>query len=111
MATIIYPVAAHWVWNTQGWMFQNGLIDLAGSGVVHVIGGFAGFANLVLIGKRYGRVYYSNIFKIKLNNYICIQLIYLSMILQMIKMNSSLIILYMLHWEHLFCGISNSSFL
>ncbi|KAF2312571.1 hypothetical protein GH714_035112 [Hevea brasiliensis] len=46
----VYPVVAHWVWSSNGWLsasssellFGSGAIDFAGSGVVHMLGGIAG---------------------------------------------------------------------
>ena len=38
---VIYPIVTHWVWSGQGWLTDLGFIDFAGSGVVHMVGGFA----------------------------------------------------------------------
>jgi ammonium transporter, Amt family len=69
----VYPVVAHWVWSADGWLsayrkdcstgelaspiFSNtvGLIDLAGSGVVHVTGGGAALVGAIILGPRIGR--------------------------------------------------------
>lgn len=60
----VYPVIAHWAWSVNGWMsafnttnaFLNmGYMDFAGSGVVHMVGGFAGLVGCVLVGPRLGR--------------------------------------------------------
>ncbi|KAL2484901.1 putative ammonium transporter 1 member 5 [Abeliophyllum distichum] len=46
----VYPVVSHWFWSPDGWasafntgdlLFGSGVIDFAGSGVVHMVGGFA----------------------------------------------------------------------
>ena len=44
----VYPVIVHWIWSTNGFLsaksatpiWSTGVIDFAGSGVVHVTGGF-----------------------------------------------------------------------
>ena len=44
----VYPVVVHWVWDGSGFLsafnkdhIMSGVIDFAGSGVVHMTGGFA----------------------------------------------------------------------
>lgn len=51
----IYPVQAHWIWNSDGWLAQMGFIDFAGSTVVHSVGGWAALAAILIIGPRLGR--------------------------------------------------------
>ncbi|KIY98146.1 Ammonium transporter 1 member 2 [Monoraphidium neglectum] len=64
----VYPVVVHWVWSAEGWLSArreaggpilggNGLIDLGGSGVVHVTAGAAALAGAYAIGARQGRFY------------------------------------------------------
>eukprot|EP01125_Pyxidicula_operculata_P019812 TRINITY_DN720_c3_g1_i2.p1 TRINITY_DN720_c3_g1~~TRINITY_DN720_c3_g1_i2.p1 ORF type:complete len:582 (-),score=147.14 TRINITY_DN720_c3_g1_i2:275-2020(-) len=66
MSAFTYPVAAHWVWSNDGWMsshkddesqilLANGLIDWAGSGVVHLVGGTAGAVGAFIVKPRMGR--------------------------------------------------------
>ena len=71
----IYPVVAHWVWG-QGFLSawgampdadgnarplftrtesSNGVIDFAGCGVVHMVGGFCGMVGAIVVGPRTGR--------------------------------------------------------
>ncbi len=63
ISAIIYPVVVHWAWDGNGWLSAfaedpiatNGYIDFAGSGVVHMVGGFAGLMGAILVGPRLGK--------------------------------------------------------
>jgi len=58
---LIYPIFGHWAWaglgtgEFTGWLGQRGFVDLAGSTVVHSIGGWSALAILILIKPRRGR--------------------------------------------------------
>jgi ammonium transporter, Amt family len=59
----VYPVVSHWFWAVDGWasafntspLFKSGVIDFAGSGVVHMVGGIAGLWGALIEGPRIGR--------------------------------------------------------
>ena len=51
---ILYPVGGHWVWG-GGWLAAMGMLDFAGSTVVHSIGGWAGLAGIIILGPRIGK--------------------------------------------------------
>ncbi|KAL0548080.1 hypothetical protein IC582_012521 [Cucumis melo] len=61
----VYPVVSHWFWSPDGWagvmksdghlLFGSGVIDFAGSGVVHMVGGIAGLWGAFIEGPRIGR--------------------------------------------------------
>jgi len=57
----IYPVVVHWVWSAEGWAsaFNENAdapaIDFAGSGVVHMVGGWSGLMGAYVVGPRAGR--------------------------------------------------------
>lgn len=55
MTGLIYPLAGHWVWSTGGWLGGLGMIDFAGSAVIHALGGFAALAAAIFIGPRIGK--------------------------------------------------------
>jgi Amt family ammonium transporter len=59
VSTTIYPLVARWVWG-GGWLaglgrssgFGHGVVDFAGSGVVHLVGGLVALAGAVVVGPR-----------------------------------------------------------
>ncbi len=54
ICALIYPVVGHWIWG-GGWLGGKGMIDFAGSTVVHSVGGWAGLAGALLLGPRLGK--------------------------------------------------------
>ncbi len=52
---LIYPVVTHWVWDSRGWLAELGYSDFAGSGVVHMLGGVAALAGVLVVGPRIGK--------------------------------------------------------
>ena len=54
ISAIIYPVVGHWIWG-GGWLGNLGMIDFAGSTVVHSVGGWAGLAGAIVLGAREGK--------------------------------------------------------
>ncbi|WP_029192148.1 ammonium transporter [Paenibacillus harenae] len=55
MTGIIYPLAGHWVWSGSGFIGKLGMIDFAGSAVIHALGGFSALAAAIFIGPRIGK--------------------------------------------------------
>ncbi len=51
---LIYPIVGHWIWG-GGWLADMGMIDFAGSTVVHSVGGWAGLAGAIMLGPRLGK--------------------------------------------------------
>lgn len=52
---VMYPLAANWVWNPNGWLALRGFNDFAGSAAVHAMGGFAALAAAIVLGPRLGK--------------------------------------------------------
>lgn len=55
ISLVIYPVVGHWIWNSEGWLFKMGMIDFAGSTVVHSVGGWAALVGAAILGPRLGK--------------------------------------------------------
>jgi len=54
ISLIIYPVVGHWIWG-GGWLSKLGMIDFAGSTVVHSVGGWAALMGAAILGPRIGK--------------------------------------------------------
>jgi Amt family ammonium transporter len=62
IAMFIYPLYAHWVWG-GGWLAQlgrnfglgHGVLDFAGSSVIHMLGGVSALAGAIVLGPRMGK--------------------------------------------------------
>ena len=53
----VYCPLCHWVWASDGWLFNagaSGVIDLAGGLVIHVSAGFSALIVALMLGPRYG---------------------------------------------------------
>jgi len=65
LTAFVYPVVAHWEWSGAGWLsafrnngmplFGSGIVDFAGCGAVHMVGGFSGIVGAYIVGPRIGR--------------------------------------------------------
>ncbi len=54
ICAFIYPAVGHWVWG-GGWLSKLGMIDFAGSAVVHSVGGWCALAGAIAVGPRLGK--------------------------------------------------------
>jgi Amt family ammonium transporter len=62
ISMFVYPIYGNWVWG-GGWLSQlganfhlgHGMVDFAGSSVVHLVGGMAALAGAIIIGPRIGK--------------------------------------------------------
>ena len=57
---LIYPIAGGWEWNSDGWLnsasfMPTEFIDLAGSSIVHAVGGWAALVGAYMVGPRLGK--------------------------------------------------------
>jgi len=62
VSMLLYPVYAQWVWGHgwlaglgKSWGLGHGLVDYAGSSVVHMTGGFTGLVGAWMLGPRIGK--------------------------------------------------------
>ncbi len=54
MTGVIYPLQGYWSWG-EGFLYNAGYSDYAGSGIVHLAGASAAVAGVLLLGPRRGR--------------------------------------------------------
>ena len=50
----IYPIVGAWTWG-EGWLYDMGFKDFAGSTIVHSTGGWAALAGALVVGPRIGK--------------------------------------------------------
>ncbi len=55
ICSVTYPIVGHWIWSADGWLYKLGMIDFAGSTVVHAVGGFSALVGAALVGPRIGK--------------------------------------------------------
>jgi len=51
-STLVYDPIAHWVWGTNGWLRNLGVLDFAGGHAVEINSGVSGLVAAIVIGKR-----------------------------------------------------------
>ncbi|WP_419914581.1 ammonium transporter [Candidatus Poriferisodalis sp.] len=54
LTAIIYPIVGAWTWG-EGWLYEQGFQDFAGSTIVHSTGGWAALAGVLVVGPRLGK--------------------------------------------------------
>ena len=55
ISLVVYPIEAGWVWNSQGWLFNLGFHDFAGSAAIHSVGGITALIGAIMVGPRLGK--------------------------------------------------------
>lgn len=52
----MYPIVVSWIWRGKdGWLAARGFTDWSGAGVVHMVGGYAALAAVIILKPRIGR--------------------------------------------------------
>ncbi len=54
LTAVIYPIVGAWHWG-EGWLYELGFKDFAGSTIVHSTGGWAALAGAIIVGPRSGK--------------------------------------------------------
>ena len=55
--TLVYCIPAHWEWASNGFLKTMGVVDIAGSGAVHLVGGTSALVAAIILKPRVGRFY------------------------------------------------------
>ena len=56
LASVVYPLPAHWVWHHQGWLHVKGCRDVGGVIMVHLSSGVGALVGSLLVGPRVERL-------------------------------------------------------
>lgn len=54
ITVLVYPLGGHWIWG-DGFLARLGMVDFAGSTVVHSTGGWAGLVGAAMLAPRTGK--------------------------------------------------------
>jgi ammonium transporter, Amt family len=54
ISLVFYPIVGHWIWG-GGWLAEMGMLDFAGSTVVHSVGGWFALIGAIMLGPRLGK--------------------------------------------------------
>lgn len=55
ISAVVFPISAHWIWNSDGWLSRLGFHDFAGSTTVHFVGGLTALIGAKMLGARIGK--------------------------------------------------------
>ncbi|MDE5854807.1 MAG: ammonium transporter [Ruminococcus sp.] len=67
ISALIYPIEAHWIWNSDGWLYQMGFHDISGSCAIHMVGGISALVGASILGPRIGKFSKGSDGKVKVN--------------------------------------------
>jgi Amt family ammonium transporter len=59
--TFIYCIPAHWIFDSRGWLNKLGVIDFAGAGPVHLLGGTTALIGSYILKPRINKNYETNL--------------------------------------------------
>lgn len=55
ISALVYPIEAHWIWSSDGWLYQLGFHDISGSCAIHMVGGISALVGASILGARIGK--------------------------------------------------------
>ncbi|MCM1357787.1 MAG: adenylate cyclase, partial [Prevotella sp.] len=67
ISALVYPIEAHWIWNSDGWLYKMGFHDISGSCAIHMVGGISALVGSSILGARIGKFTKTSDDKIKVN--------------------------------------------
>ncbi|MDE6665600.1 MAG: ammonium transporter [Ruminococcus sp.] len=67
ISALVYPIEAHWIWNSDGWLYQLGFHDISGSCAIHMVGGISALVGASILGPRIGKFTKTSDGKVKVN--------------------------------------------
>lgn len=67
ISALIYPIEAHWIWSSDGWLYQLGFHDISGSCAIHMVGGISALIGATILGPRIGKFSKTKSGEIKVN--------------------------------------------
>lgn len=53
--SLVYSFPAHWIWSSNGWLRALHVVDVAGVGPVHLVGGVTALIAAIMVKPRYER--------------------------------------------------------
>ena len=67
ISALVYPIEAHWIWNSDGWLYKMGFHDISGSCAIHMVGGISALVGASILGARIGKFTKTADGKVKVN--------------------------------------------
>ncbi|MDE6539238.1 MAG: ammonium transporter [Ruminococcus sp.] len=67
ISALVYPIEAHWIWSSDGWLYKMGFHDISGSCAIHMVGGISALVGASILGARIGKFTKTSDGKVKVN--------------------------------------------